>query len=432
MTIRNYWQWRSSMMLIQSVVGVLIFAYNFRKRNFFCVRLIGFSVAFSILNYQIYMSVFNSIFQGNGEGLRRSMVSVLCYLFLILICRLSFDESSLTSVFIASAGYIAQDICGSAKSIVRLIPVIDECSKKLSGMLLIDFAVYPILFTVLFFSFRPFTKEPNEDFGNKTKVIFSTVALLLCLITARLTDGNAMRNDMSIFVENIYQILCGIFLLLLQFGVMERTRLSNSVDNMRKLVHEQREQYKQSKQSVELINEKYHDLKGLLEGFHGEISVEQIDTLKQKIGEYDTYVKTGNQVLDIVLAEKRAICHQKGITFTCYADGTDMEFAEELDLYALVGNALNNAIEAVMQLPEAERFISLSVKCEDGMLMLHVENPFRGSLEMECGLPKSLRDERYHGFGMKSMKRIAEKYDGTLSVQVKNGIFGLDALLLKP
>ncbi len=95
-------------------------------------------------------------------------------------------------------------------------------------------------------------------------------------------------------------------------------------------------------------------------------------------------------------------------------------------------NALNNAIDAVSKLPEGERFISLSAKCTNGMLMLHVENPFCGSLTMEDGLPRSPRDERYHGFGMKSMKRIAEKYDGTLSVQSENGIFGLDVLLLKP
>lgn len=75
---------------------------------------------------------------------------------------------------------------------------------------------------------------------------------------------------------------------------MERDRLSRNVDAMRELVHQQHEQFRQSQESIALVNEKYHDLKGLLESFQGRISQEQIVQLKSKIGEYDTFVDTGN------------------------------------------------------------------------------------------------------------------------------------------
>ena len=97
----------------------------------------------------------------------------------------------------------------------------------------------------------------------------------------------------------------------------------------------------------------------------------------------------------------------------------------------MIGNTLNNAIDAVSKLPEGERFIMLKASCEDGMVTIHEQNPFSGELVMEHNLPKSQRDSRYHGFGMQSMERIVEKYDGSLSVKAEGGMFNLDILLFK-
>ena len=201
---------------------------------------------------------------------------------------------------------------------------------------------------------------------------------------------------------------------------------------MKELVHQQHEQFRQSKESVDLINEKYHDLKGLLKGLQGQISAEQLDKLKSKVIQYDAFLKTGNHVLDIVLAEKRAVCNKHDIELTDFIHGADLDFLEELDLYSLIGNMLNNAIDAVLKLPEEERFILLKVSREGDMVTIHEQNPFSGELIMEDNLPKSQRDSRYHGYGMHSMERIAEKYDGMLSVKPENGMFNLDIILFSP
>lgn len=419
-------------MLLHSAIGILLFAYALRRRSHFWCRFLGMTSLCLVVNRLISMVFFDPLFIKGDNGLGRAAVSLLCYLFVFLIVLACFNESSLTAMFISSAAYIAQDIGGSFKSIILLIPVFRSLSGTPAGMIAIDMLLFPPLFLVLFWRFRPFTRDPNESFEDRRRIFFSTGALLFCIIAARLTDGNTLRNALSIYVEESYQIICDLLLLLLQFGVMERSRLETSVDGIRKLMQEQHEQYDRSKRSAELVNEKYHDLKGLLDRLNGEIPKEQIDRLRSMICEYDTYVDTGNQVFDIVLAEQKAACDQNGIIFTCYVDGSDMDFVEELDLYALANNALNNAVEAARQLPAGERFISLSARCVDGMLMLHMENPFCGTLEMEHGLPKSDRDRCYHGFGMKSMKRIAEKYDGALSVQCEDQVFILDILLLRP
>ena len=208
--------------------------------------------------------------------------------------------------------------------------------------------------------------------------------------------------------------------------------MAQSVETMRELIHQQHIQYEASRESTQLVNEKYHDLKQLLADFRGRVSVEQLNRLERYVGSYDTFVRTGSDVLDVILSEKRSLCAQRSILLTCYASGNALDFVEELDLYCLLSNALTNAMEAVSKLPEGERFVTFTVVRDGCMAAVHVENPYGGELDMEDGLPKSRRDPQYHGFGMKSMVRIAEKYGGSLAVKCRDQVFSLDILLFAP
>lgn len=425
-----YAEFRSPILLLQAVAGVFVFAYSLRKRSHFPLRLVlGMAAGFFGLHV-LRLACFPDLgTRVNSAG--RILMTAAVYLTLILLCWLFFEETFWTALFAAASGYIAQDFGGTLKTLLKLNPRVDALCRDGLGVLLVDLAAYLGVYVVLFFAFRPFTRNREENFNNRTKAVFSTMVLAFGLGMARITQGNVGRNETAVFAEGVYQMLCGIYILLLQFGVMERAKLSRSVEAMRELVHLQREQFRQSEESAALVNEKYHDLKGLLENFQGGISPEQTDQLRRKLGEYDAFVDTGNRVLDIVLAEKRAACARRGIELTALADGRALDFVEELDLYALVNNALNNAVEAAAKAPEGERFITLTAAAEENMVTIHMENPCGDTMVMEDGLPKSQLDARYHGFGMKSMKRIAEKYGGALAVKLNNGRFCLDIILVQ-
>lgn len=118
---------------------------------------------------------------------------------------------------------------------------------------------------------------------------------------------------------------------------------------------------------------------------------------------------------------------------TCSLGMTGFSFVEELDLYSLFQNALTNAINAVSALPEGvERFISLSSVRDGNMLTIHMENPCEDDIAFVDGLPQTKNDPDWHGFGMKSMNRIAEKYNGMLTAEQRGKMFFLDILLLDP
>lgn len=420
---------RAPILLLQSVLGTALFAYSLKQRDHFWFRAVAATTLGCVFQY-VVRRVFFPDLSSNVNSVGRIVMSMTVYLCLIVICWVVYDESFWTALFVAASGFIAQDLGGTLKTLLKLIPTVDDLCQDDFGILLVDLAAYYGLYLVLYAAFRPFTRDRDENFDNRKKALFSSLVLLFGLGMARITQGNPTRNHTTIFAESVYQMLCGVFILLLQFGVMERAKLSRSVDIMRELVHQQHEQFRQSKESMALVNEKYHDLKGLLESFQGQISQEQVEQLKQKVGEYDTFVDTGNHVLNVVLAEKRATCRRRGIELTAFLDGKALDFMEELDLYALIGNALNNAIDAVSKLGEGDQFITLTAAARDGMVTIHVENPYSGEIVMEDHLPKSQRDARYHGFGMKSMERIVEKYGGTMSIKPQNDMFLLDIILL--
>lgn len=105
-----------------------------------------------------------------------------------------------------------------------------------------------------------------------------------------------------------------------------------------------------------------------------------------------------------------------------------------VDLYSLFGNAIDNAMEAVESLPSDKRVIDLAMEERGDMLFINVVNYFSGSLNQEAGILYTTKTENpgAHGFGMKSMRRIAENYGGDISYTIRGDIFSLNIHLQKP
>ena len=218
--------------------------------------------------------------------------------------------------------------------------------------------------------------------------------------------------------------------LLLQFYVMSLKQSQTDLLITSQLLYNSEEQYKQNKENIELINIKCHDLKHQIERFSqkGSFSQEESKELESLIDIYDTNVKTGNDVLDLIIKEKSLLCQKKNIKLKCYADCSKLNFITETDLYNLFGNALDNAIEAVSKINDHDkRRINLIVKNMMSFVSINVENYFDGHIELDKqGIPKTTKNNvQYHGFGMKSIKMIINKYHGDLKIVTDDDIFSL-------
>lgn len=260
-------------------------------------------------------------------------------------------------------------------------------------------------------------------------VLVLPVALFLSLV-AKLSGGGGV----AFLVCQVYAMLCSAYVLWVQVSQSREVQLQAELKVQQALWEKEKEQYQLSRATIEVINRKCHDLKHQLAALRHCSELQREESLReieQAALIYDAVVQTGNEVLDTVLTEKSLVCEHRNIQWTCMADGRGLAGMNPVDLYALVGNALDNAIESVQQLQDpAKRVIGVTLFRRDGLSVLRVENYCETPPLFRDGLPVTTKQDRtVHGFGMKSMRQTAEKYGGSLSVQVEDHVFVLCVVL---
>ncbi len=198
--------------------------------------------------------------------------------------------------------------------------------------------------------------------------------------------------------------------------------MQRELDAIQNILQNQYAQYRQSRESIEVINHKYHDLKHQIAVLRAEPDAGRrsayLDGMEEEIRDYEAQNKTGNSVLDTVLTGKSLYCARHGVELTCVADGARLEFMDVMDLCTIFGNILDNAIECELRVEEREkRLIHLAVYAKKDLLVIRCENYCPEVLKFQDGLPVSTKPEgAYHGYGIKSVRRAAGKYGGAVTV----------------
>lgn len=212
-------------------------------------------------------------------------------------------------------------------------------------------------------------------------------------------------------------------------------RVRKELEAVQSVLQNQYVQYKQSRESIELINYKYHDLKHQIAFLRSEEDKEKreefLNRMEEEIRQYEAQNKTGNKVLDTVLTTKSLYCAKHGITFTCVADGTLLEFMDVMDICSIFGNALDNAIECELKIPDKEkRLIHVTVSKQKNFLILRFENYYEDALLYKEGaLVTTKKEKEYHGYGLKSIRYTVNKYEGAVTIDTKENWFDLKILI---
>ncbi|NEG89778.1 ATP-binding protein [Bifidobacterium aerophilum] len=207
------------------------------------------------------------------------------------------------------------------------------------------------------------------------------------------------------------------------------------LDAVNQVLVAQYAQYQQSKENIDIINRKYHDLKQQLDVLRAETDEGKrngyLDGIEESLKEYGARVVTGNGVLDTVLTSKSSLCAHLDIAMTCVADGSLVDGIDAMDLCTIVGNALDNAIEAEERIAERDRrLINVSLSRLNAFAVFKVANYAPERPELHDGLPVTTKSDRTnHGFGMASMRHCARKYGGDMTVGWRDGWFELQVLI---
>ncbi len=192
------------------------------------------------------------------------------------------------------------------------------------------------------------------------------------------------------------------------------------------LAHEM-QNAKRSLQANNDIRRLYHDMKNhllVIKRMAGEKESleEYLSQLLPRFEDYERNISTGNTTLDTLLSEKIQRASLSRIQFNVCLNLKELDFVSGADLVTIFGNAVDNAIEAVQQLPqEQERVIYIKSSSFANMHVLRFSNPYSGNVEITDGsIVTSKTDSAVHGIGLSSIQNAVMRYNGSVTVNADN------------
>lgn len=409
---------------VEIYIAIAAFIIPVEKRNKFAIKLILPAMLLVLIEKTIENTHISSTIETTllasimGNIIYFGVAIIAVWLIVITSCKIVVKEAT----FIVFMAYALQHISFSIRYFVEGIT---------EGQIMNDNIVVYMLSHILvaIASYILFAKPMAKDRHYKIEALQSTwtgiTVLFVVLVMSTVADKYHFR-----FVHSIYTTLCCILILVSARSQMTLRYEREAHELIEAIWAKKRMQYELSKDAMNLVNQHYHDIKHKIAAINL-IQNEQerksaLEKIEENIAVYDTVVRTDNEILDTILTEKRIICEKENISMSCICDGTSLLFMDGLDLYTLLGNALDNAIEANEKLPEEKRFLTIRIQTVKGITVIEMINPYDKHPEIVNGkivTSKIAKDE--HGFGIKSMEEITAKYDGIIDYKFENKSFML-------
>ena len=407
-----------------------VFGIRLKRRNYFVLRLIGSLIIGGLCVYFFPLVGFNNFWISWLYSSFSYLFIMIVVIFTAFVCY----KGNLSSyVFLGVAGYAAHHVRSCIEDFTLGVIGLSGKYNFYEWQRYISFFITSIIIFggIIFY----FIKNKNIQIINNKKrvVLVATIVIVLDIFVSCFAmfpwglDGQA-----GTYTTYAYNFITSSLALGLMLGLINRQNIENEITVLDYIIKEQSKQYKINRDAIESINIKAHDLKHHLNYMisdKGSISNEEVEEIKNKLNTFNSMYRTNNEVIDVVLSSRAITCEKHHIELTCIVDGKLFNFMKNYELYALFENALDNAIDAVRKIQNKDdRFIFVSVKKTNNIVCLHVENSYDGKeIILENGLPLTSQDDKTsHGFGVRSIKRIVDKYKGFMNINYANNVFYLD------
>lgn len=186
----------------------------------------------------------------------------------------------------------------------------------------------------------------------------------------------------------------------------------------------------------------YMDMRGWRHDYHNHMQVmkaqlalgnlneiqEYLNALEKELDHVDTLVKSGNLMVDAILNSKLTLARRQSISVNCKVKVPEKLPIEDVDLCVILGNLMDNALEACRQIEEKDRFLRIYMAVNKSQLYLSIQNSAKADPDFE--------EQNYitkkrgnHGLGMKRVQTATEKYHGYLNLANEPGIFAAEVTM---
>lgn len=349
-----------------------------------------------------------------------SLLTLMIFLMSLLLQWAVLDLSGWRVLFNSTAAYAMQNLGLNAFEVIAAL-------LGVSGGIrfLLKIVVLSAVYASCYFVFARKTQRRELHLNKPVIIQLACMTILICNILFSYFAFKSMGAAIKIPLA-----ICCFLALQVQFASFHDSSLNREKEILEQLLFREQKQHKLLQETIDIINIKSHDLKhhiGMLRSNLGEGSKgadEFVREVENAIRDYDCIVQTGNESLDLIISEEKLLCEKYGVPFDVMADGAALDFIQPVDLYSLIGNALRNAVESSLKEPMDQRGILLDIHTSGVYVCVKVVNYCSQPLTFVNGHPvTSKKDNRFHGFGLKSMEYVVNKYGGNMVIDYRDSTF---------
>lgn len=265
--------------------------------------------------------------------------------------------------------------------------------------------------------------------------ILSGLLYAVLLVLEFICDYQGEAVFKSLNASDVAQIICfmmGLLLFILLEGTLKSYQSGYEISTR---------QFQQSVLAHQYgeIKDIYMNMRGWRHDYHNHIQVIKaqmalerydevqtyLDELEQDLDRVDTYVKSGNLMADAIINSKLSMAQARNININCKAELPQELVISDIDMCVILGNLLDNAIEACEKIEENKRFLRIYTVVNKKQLYISIQNSAREELDFDEKNYISTKRGN-HGLGMKRVKLIVDKYQGFLNLQNEPGIFAAE------
>lgn len=412
---------------------ILVCAALFKSRFSRVVTVLAFGAAGIVI-----VGVNTAIMLSSTENLTLmlTMLPLTAYLpFSALLFFLS-DSGIFETTAVCAFGTLEVLILKSLQKVLTglIIFTTNQSGKHIIINVAVALAAVGLVFIVFRFISRAFRSCVIENGQNRLILLIPIITIFLMMFWFL----NSASNPVTLIFNVLIALSIFFIIAKLLNSAAELIRVRSSEKELSKYIDIQRRGYDRVVRKMEATREYRHDMRHhltVIEGLakQGECGkiIEYTSNLNGSFGSLENVNYCKNPEVNAVLSEYISRAESAGCRITQSFTLPEMFPFAENDVCLVLANAIENAIKACSELPEEKRYINISAEYRDGhRLLVSVENPCSRSFEFdENGLPVTGEHSDEHGIGLRSVKRISEKYNGFLRCMLENGEFVFQAAL---
>ncbi len=290
--------------------------------------------------------------------------------------------------------------------------------------------IYWIIHILIDFLLGLLSKSRHEfNASSRTKTIVYIVSIIVIfgysVGLGVITRFDKVAMQLAMYVKILIIAFYSI-VLVIRSGLLYTSKKEQEILLINQSLRDNQQQFKNMRDSIDIINAKTHDLRHQLSKLGDKIANEDLAILKEATKIYDSTIKTNNPSLDAILYQTQLLAQKKDVKFSIIADGHLLDFLEDSELYFLLNNIFNNAFEAINNLPQDKKIITFKVYENLGMTVIEESNYCNSDVVIKNTVPiksTSKDTSMIHGYGMKSINYLIQKHNGFISCKIENNIF---------